>query len=111
MKSFRKDLGYRLWCIGESVREVARDPVHVAAIWALQSMHRPLRRKETEAQRWFSERTEQIHRAFYERRGQMGKEENERRFLEELEALLRERRERYSRGEYPYDAKKLHGRE
>lgn len=110
MKGFREDLGYRLWRIGESVWEVARDPVHVAAIWALQSMHRRPRRKETEAQRWFSERTEQIHCAFYERRGQMGKEENERRFLEEFEALLQERRERYSRGEYPYHPK-LCGRE
>lgn len=105
MKGFREDLGYRLWCIGESVREVARDPLHVAAIWALQSMHMRLRPKETEAQRWFSERTEQLHRAFYERRGRMSKEENECRFLEEFEALSLERRERYSRGEYPYDPK------
>lgn len=110
MKGFREDLGYRLWCIGETVREVARDPLHVAAIWALQFMHMRHHPKATEAQSWFTERTEQLHRAFYERRDRMGKEENERHFLDEFEALLRERRERYRRGEYPYDPK-LRGRE
>ena len=104
MKEHAAEVKYRLWSFGKSAGEVLRDPLQVVTLSALCIVNRPYRSKGTEADRWLSERMEELDRDFYERRGRLSKEENERRFSEKMRDLFREREERYESGSYPYDA-------